>query len=67
MFRECNHFGTLYIQGLQYVKRVRIRSSSGPYFPVFGLITNRYGVYVRMRESADQKNSQYGHFSRSVT
>ena len=34
------------------VKSVRIRSFSGPYS-------------VRMRENADQKNSEYGHFSRS--
>ena len=40
---------------------VRIRSFSGPYFPAFGLNTERYG----MRENTDQKNSDYGHFSRS--
>ena len=34
------------------VKSVLIRSFSGPYFPAFGLNT-------------DQKNSEYGHFSRS--
>ena len=27
------------------VKSVRIRSYSGPYFPAFGLNTERYGVY----------------------
>ena len=32
---------------------VRIRSFSGPYFPAFEL-------------NADQKNSKYGHFSRST-
>ena len=36
------------------VKSVRIRSFSGPYFFAF-----------RMRENTDQKNSEYGHFSRS--
>ena len=43
------------------VKSVRIRSFAGPYFPVFGLNTERYSV--RMRENTDQKNSEYGHFS----
>ena len=36
------------------VKSVRIRSFSGPYFPAFGI-----------RENTDQKNPEYGHFSRS--
>ena len=35
-----------------YIKSVRIRSYSGPYFPAFGL-------------KADQNNSEDGHFSRS--
>ena len=35
------------------MKRVHIRSFSGPYFPAFGLNT-------------EKKNSEYGHFSRSV-
>ena len=35
------------------MRGVRIRSFSGPYFPVFRLNT-------------DQKNSKYGHFSGSV-
>ena len=35
-----------------YVKKVPIRSFSSPYFPAFELNT-------------DQKNSEYGHFSRS--
>ena len=39
--------------GLHCLKSVRIRSFSGPYS-------------VRMRENADQKNSKYGHFSRSA-
>ena len=54
-----------------------IRSFSGPYFPSFGLNTKRYGVSlrkrygvspyaVRMRENTEQKNSEHGHFSRSV-
>ena len=44
--------------------------TSGPYFPAFGLNTERYFVSlriqysVRMRENAEQNNSEYGHFSR---
>ena len=52
------------------VKSVRIWSFSGPYFPTFGLNTERRGTQyspysVRMRENMDQKNSGYGHFPRS--
>ena len=42
------------------VKSVRIRSFSGPYFPAFGLNTERYSVLcispysVRMRENTEQ-------------
>ena len=52
------------------VKSVHIRSYSGPHFPAFGLNTERYFVSlriqysVRMRENAEQNNSEYGHFSR---
>ena len=45
------------------VKSVCIRSHSGPCFPAFGLNTERYGV---MRDE-DQNNSEYAHFSRSVS
>ena len=34
---------------LDCVKNVRIRSYSGPHFPAFGLITERYGVSLRMQ------------------
>ena len=37
------------------LKSVRIRSYFGPYFPAFGLNTERYGVY-----------GEYRHFSRST-
>ena len=47
------------------VESVRIRSYSDPYFPVFGLNTERYGVFSQMREKKDQNNSEYGHISRS--
>ena len=47
------------------VKSVSIRSFPGPYFPAFGL--NTICPYsVRMLENTDQKNSEYGHFLRSV-
>ena len=39
-------------KSMQCVKSVRIRSFSGPYFPAFG-------------QNTDQKNSEYGYFSRS--
>ena len=45
------------------VKSVRIRSYSGPHFPAFGLNTQ---YSVRMRENADQNNSEYRHCLRSV-
>ena len=41
-------------KSIHCVKSVRIRSYSGPHFPVFGL-----------RKNADQNSSEYGHFSRS--
>ena len=47
------------------MKRVRIRTYSVPHFPVFELSTET-PYSVRMRENADQNNSEYGHFLRSV-
>ena len=56
------------------LKSVRIWSFSGPYFPEFGLNTERYCLSlslclssrsVRMRDNMDQKNSEYGHFLHS--
>ena len=49
------------------------QSFSGPFFPAFGLNTERYGVSlpsispysVQMREKTDQKIFEYGHFSRT--
>ena len=43
------------------LKSVCIRSFSGQYFPE---LISLYSV--RMRENTDQKNCEYGHFSRSV-
>ena len=39
---------------IHFVKKVRIWGSSGPYFPA-------------LWENGDQKNSEYGHFSRTVS
>ena len=43
---------------------------SGPYFPVFGLGTEIYGVNLRVqseyRKKRTKKYSVFGHFSRSV-
>ena len=38
-----------------------------PYFPAFGLNTEKYGAVFspnagKCRKNADQKNSEYGHF-----
>ena len=47
-----------------------MRSYSGPHFVTFELNTKRYsdtGRYpIRIRENADQNNSEHGDFSRSV-
>ena len=45
---------------------VRIWTYSGLYIPAFGLNTERYTVFIRIRENTDQNNSEYGHFLRSV-
>ena len=58
------------------MKSVRIRRFSGLYFPAFGLphldwirrdteylSVSSPNAAVRMQENADQKNSEYGHFS----
>ena len=48
------------------IKNVRFRSFSSPYFPAFGLNTSKSPYSGPMRDNADQKNSKYGHFLRSV-
>ena len=62
-------------QTLHCVKSVPIRSYSGPYFPAFRRNSKRYFLSlrsispysVRMRENTDENNSEYGHFSHSVS
>ena len=44
------------------VKSVRVWSFSGPQFPALG---QNFPYSVRMQENTEQKNSGYGHFSRS--
>ena len=55
--------------GIHCVKNVHIRRPSGPYFPLFALNTERYGVSLhiqsKLRENTDQKISEYEHFSRN--
>ena len=54
---------------LHCVKSVLIWSFSGPYFTAFRLNMESCSVSpysVRMRENTDQKNSEYGHYARSV-
>ena len=52
------------------VKSIGIRRFSGPYFPAFGLNTERSEVSPRIQskcgKKTDLKNTEYGHFSRSV-
>ena len=53
---------------MHYVKSVRIRRFSGPYFPVFGLNTERYSYLSEFSTNAGKygsENSEYGYFSRS--
>ena len=49
------------------VKKCPYSEFSCTYFPVFGLNMERYylSIFIRMRENTGQKNSEYGHFSRS--
>ena len=56
-------------ENLHYVKRVSIRSYSGPHFPRIFPHSDwiRRDTYsVRMRENADQNNSEYWQFFRCV-
>ena len=49
-----------------YAESIRVWNFSGPYFPTLGLNMESISSYlVRMREITYQKNSEYGHISRS--
>ena len=41
-----------------FVKRVRIRSYSGPHFPTFVLNTERYGVSVRIQSECGKMRTR---------
>ena len=64
---KCYRKTSSLIGKLNSVKSVHIWSYSGPYFPAFGLNTERcISPYsFCMWEYTDQNNSEYGHFSRS--
>ena len=65
----CVHFGfylgkTLYIFNiwiLHCVKSVRIQSFSGPYFPAFGLNTERYSVSLRIQSKRGKIRTRKTH------
>ena len=63
--RLGNHF----IKHGHWVKKVRIRSFSSPYFPAFGLNMKRYSVSLRIQSECGKirtrKTPKYGLFSRS--
>ena len=58
----CKNIDRSYLQSLNYnyVKSVRIRSFFGPFFPAFGLNTDRCGVYLRVL-------SEYGEIPTKIT
>ena len=65
-----SHSGQYVVIAKHCVKRVHIRSYFGRHFHAFRLNTERYGVSLRIQSecgnNADQNNSEYGLFLRSV-
>ena len=66
-WKRCNNLTSEQLAHTRshFLKSILIRNCSGPYFPTFGVNTERYFVSqcsVQMRENTDQKNSEYGHF-----
>ena len=56
---------SLIMKGEHCVKSACIWSYSGPHFPVFRLNMESISPYsIRIRENANQNNSEYGHFLR---
>ena len=55
-----------YYSHLHCLKIICIWRFSGPHFPAFELNTERFFVFIRMRENTDQKNSEYAHLLHSV-
>ena len=62
----------LFVKQLHSVKSIHSLRYSGLHFPIFGLNMERYSILrispysVWMQENADQNNSDYKHFLRSV-
>ena len=54
VFMKALHFPCLHFWALHCVKSVRIRSYSGPYFPTFGVNTERYEVSVRIQSEREK-------------
>ena len=66
--RQMKKMYSAFILLLYYVESVHIQSFSVPYFPTFGRDISPYSPYsVQMMENTDQKNSEYGLFSRSFS
>ena len=63
------NFITMFFPFLNHGEVMKYGVLSGPYFPVFGLNTERYGVSLRIQSECwkiwTRKNSVFGHFSRS--
>ena len=51
-------FVSLFLSRFRYLKSVRFRSFSGPYFPVFGLNTERYGVSLRIQSECGKMRTR---------
>ena len=69
-----NHYTVLQSDKLSVTLTVQKVSASGVFWSVFFCILTEYGQILRMspysvqmRENMDQKNSEYGHFSRSAS
>ena len=48
----------LFVSAFHSVKRVRIRSYSGPHFPAFGLNTERYAVSLRIQSKCGKMQTR---------
>ena len=57
----------IWVADSQCVKNDQFCSFSGSHFPAFELNTESLRIQARMRENADQSNSEYGNLLRSVS
>ena len=56
---QCFHLNCAkFFRTIHCVKSVRILSFSGPYFPAFGLNTERYGVSLRIQSECRKKRTR---------